>query len=200
MGSSGAGGVLARAVAGQRRDICLGAVLGAAHVQGVTEELYKEQDMKEITTVPVKKSRLKWLLWVIPAVFVGLIAFGFIRGGVDLGGQTLLSWWLWNGGLAALGALLALAHPLSILTAFVAAPITTLNIALAAGWFAGLVEAWIRKPKIEDMQSIPEDVFRVKGWYRNRFLKVILVLILTNLGSASGTIVALIEIIRNLFG
>jgi len=175
------------------------AVLGGAHVPGVIEELSKEQDIAAITTVPVKKSRLKFLAWIIPVIFIGLIAYGFSRG-VGMGGQLLLSWWLWNGGLAALGTLLVLGHPLSILTAFIAAPITTVNPFLAAGWFAGLVEAWMRKPKVEDMQNIPEDIFRFKGWYQNRFLKVLAVVIFANLGSMLGTIGALADIIGNLFG
>jgi len=174
------------------------AVLGGAHVPGVKEEIYKEQDLETITTVPKKKSRLKYLAWIIPIVMVALIVIGFTRG-ADVGMQNLLSWWLWNGGLAALFALIALGHPLSILTAFVAAPFTTLNPFLAAGFFAGLVEAWIRKPTVEDMQNIPEDVFRFKGYYQNRFLKILVIVVVTNLGSAIGTFVAGADIISNLF-
>jgi len=176
------------------------AVLGGAHVPGVTEELYKTQDIAKITTVPVKKSKLKFLAWIIPITFIVLIAYGFVSGGADLGGQTLLAWWLWNGGLAALGALLVLGHPLSILTAFIAAPLTTLNPFLAAGWFAGLVEAKVRRPTVEDIQNIPVDIFRLKGWYQNRFLKVLAVVIVTNLGSVAGTVVSFVDISRNLFG
>ena len=179
------------------------AVLGGAHVPGVTEELYKEQDIAKITSIPVKKRKVpvgKIIAWLIPIAFIAAIAWGFARGGMDLGGQLLLSWWLWNGSLAALGALLVLGHPLSILTAFIAAPLTTLSPVLAAGWFAGLTEAWVRKPKVEDMQNIPNDVFRFKGWYQNRFLKVLAVVIVTNLGSVAGTIVSGADILRTLFG
>ena len=176
------------------------AVLGGAHVPGVTEELYKEQDMEAINTVPAKKSRMKFVKWIIPLLFIGLIAYTFITRGIDTGGQVLLSWWLWNGGLAALGTLLVLGHPLSILTAFIAAPITTVNPVLAAGWFAGLVEAWVRKPKVEDLQSIPDDIFRFKGWYQNRFLKVLSVVMFANIGSFLGTFGALGNMIGNLFG
>ena len=175
------------------------AVLGGAHVPGVIEEIGKEQDMEALSTVPVKKSRLKYLLWLIPAAAIALIILSFARGGVDTGAQTLTAWWLWNGGLAALGTLLVWGHPLSILTAFLAAPLTTFAPGLAAGWFAGLTEAWVRKPKVEDLQNIPEDIFRLKGWYRNRFLKVLAVVIFANLGSMAGTIGALIDIIGNLF-
>jgi len=148
----------------------------------------------------VKKSKLKFLIWIIPAIFVAAFAYGFISGGMDLGGQILISFWLWNGGLSALGALLVLGHPLSILTAFIAAPLTTLNPILAAGWFAGLTEAWVRKPRVEDMQNIAVDIFRFKGWYQNRFLKVLAVVIMANLGSVAGTFVSGADILRILFG
>jgi len=178
------------------------AVLGGAHVPGVTEELHKEQDIAKITSIPVKKRKVpvgKIIAWLIPAFFIVMIAWGFTRN-VETGVQSLFLWWIWNGGLAALGALLVLGHPLSILTAFIAAPLTTINPFLAAGWFAGLTEAWVRKPKVEDMQNIPNDVFRLKGWYQNRFLKVLAVVIVTNLGSAIGTFVAGGAILQNLFG
>ena len=175
------------------------AVLGGAHVPGVIEEINKEQDMEAITTVPQKKSRLKYLMWLIPIFFTGLLVYSFTRG-VDVGAQNLLAWWLWNGGLAALFTLLALGHPLSILTAFMLAPITTVVPFLASGWFAGLVEAWVRKPTVEDLQKVPEDVFRFKGYYQNRFLKVLMVVILANIGSTIGTFMAGGYILHTLFG
>ncbi|MCL2842599.1 MAG: TraB/GumN family protein [Oscillospiraceae bacterium] len=177
------------------------AVLGGAHVPGVMEEIYKEQDMEQISHVPKKTSWWKLVPWTMAVAFITLIVLGFVRGGVDMGREGLVAWWLWNGGLAALGALIALAHPLSILTAFVAAPITTLNPFLAAGWFAGLMEARVRKPTIKDMQTIPEDILSFKGWFiRNRFLKVLLVVIMANLGSSAGTVFALRDMIFRIFG
>lgn len=177
------------------------AVLGGAHVPGVKEEIYKEQDMENISQVPHKKSRIKYIPWAIAALFIALIVLSFVRGGADMGRQGLMAWWLWNGGLSAIGATIALAHPLSILTAFVAAPLTTLSPALAAGWFAGLMEARVRKPRIEDMQNIPMDILSFKGWFiRNRFLKVLLVVMLANLGSAVGTIGAAVDMISRLLG
>ena len=177
------------------------AVLGGAHVPGVMEELYKEQDMVRLASIPPKKSRAKYIAWLIPIILIGLIAYSFTQG-IDTGAQTLASWFIWNGGGAALFAILALARPLSILAAFVTAPFTTFMGPLAAsGFFAGLVEAWSKKPTVEDLQKLPDDIFSFKGWwFRNRFLKVLLVVILTNLGSTIGGIVAGADIVRNLFG
>jgi len=175
------------------------AVLGGAHVPGVIEEIGKEQDMERINTVPQKKSRRKYFAWIIPIIFVGLFVYSFMQG-VDTGVHNLAMWWIWNGGLAALFTLLALGHPLSILTAFMLAPITTVIPFLASGWFAGLVESRIRKPTVGDMQNVPEDIFRLKGWYQNRFLKVMAVVMLANIGSTIGTFVSGGAILQNLFG
>ena len=176
------------------------AVLGGAHVPGVIQEIEKEQDLIKISQIPQKKSRFKWLAWLIPVAIIALFIYGFTRDR-DLGMQSIWLWWIWNGGLAAGLTLLARGHILSVLTAFLVAPLTSLNPALAAGWFAGLTEAWVRKPKVEDMQTIPEDIFTFSGWWsRNRFLKVLLVVIVANLGSTAGTVIAGLEIVRTLFG
>ena len=175
------------------------AVLGGAHVPGVTEEINKEQDMEKINTVPYKKSWGKYFIWIIPVIFVGLLAYSFSQG-IDTGMHNLALWWFWNGGLAALFTLLVLGHPLSILTAFMLAPITTVIPFLASGWFAGLVEASIRKPKVDDMQRVAEDIYSIKGWYKNRFLKVLAVVMFANIGSTIGTFVSGGAILQNLFG
>ncbi|MFP4460791.1 MAG: TraB family protein, partial [Thermotogota bacterium] len=98
-----------------------------------------------------------------------------------------------------LGALAALAHPLSILTAFAIAPITSLNPLLAAGWFAGLVEALIRKPSVKDFETLSEDVMSFKGFWKNKVTKVLLVVILANVGSTIGTLVGGAEVLRLFF-
>jgi len=176
------------------------AVLGGAHVPGVIEEINKEQDMEKISTVPHRKSRKKYLALIIPLAFIVLFALSF-RQGFDTGVHSLTVWWLWNGGLSALFALIALAHPLSILTAFMAAPVTTLvPFVLTSGLFAGLVEASIKKPAVGDLQRVPEDILSPKRWYKNRFLKVLAIFFLANIGSTIGTIVSGVSILQNLFG
>lgn len=173
------------------------AVLGAAHIPGVQEEIYKEQDMEQIGSTPAKKTRRRWLAWALPVLILGLIVYGFVQNW-DTGVQNLTAWFLWNGALAALFTALSLAHPLSILTAFVTAPLTTFTFFLASGWFAGLVEAWVRKPRVEDIQNIPDDI-SFRGFYRNRFLKVLMVVILANLGSSIGTFVGISALLRGIF-
>jgi len=175
------------------------AILGAGHVPGVIEEINKEQDMERISVVPTKKPKLKIIKWIIPAIIIGLITYSFIQN-IEMGFQNLWIWWLWNGGLSALFTLLSLGHPLSIATAFLAAPITSFVPFLAAGWFAGLVEAKVRKPRVEDLQNLSEDALHIRSFFRNRVLRVLAVTLMANIGSAIATFVAGAEILRNIFG
>ena len=100
---------------------------------------------------------------------------------------------------AALFTAIMLGHPLSVLTAFVVAPISSLNPMLACGWFAGLMEAHIRKPKVEDVSNISNDIFSIKGLFHNRFLRTLLIVIMANIGSSLGTVIAGLDIIKSLF-
>ena len=174
------------------------AVLGGAHVPGVKEEIFKEQDLEKITEIPPKKPYGKIFGWTLSAAIVGLIVYGFFVN-TQTGLRQLSSWVLWNGGLAALFVSLALPHPLSILTALVAAPITSLNPMLACGWFAGLTQATVRKPTVQDVMDVHKDIFSFKGFFKNRFLKALVVVVLGNIGSSLGTYIAGIDIIKNLF-
>lgn len=174
------------------------AVLGAAHVPGVKEEIYKEQDLQEIGTVPSKGRFSKVAGWIIPIILVGLFTYAFAIN-IQTGIQQLSVWVLWTGVLAALFTTLSLGHPLSILTSFVAAPLTTIHPLLACGWFTGLVEAAIKKPTVQDVHNIQSDIFSFKGFFKNRFLKIILVVMMANIGASIGTIVAGTNIIKNIF-
>ncbi len=174
------------------------AVLGGAHVPGVKEEIFKEQNLQEITEIPKKKPYGKIFGWALSAAIIGLIVYGFFVN-AETGLRQLSSWVLWNGGLAALFVALAVPHPLSILTAFVAAPITSLNPMLACGWFAGLTQAAVRKPTVQDVLNVHQDIFSFKGFFKNRFLKALVVVVLGNIGSSLGTYIAGIDIIKNLF-
>ncbi|MDL2302496.1 TraB/GumN family protein [Lachnospiraceae bacterium OttesenSCG-928-D06] len=174
------------------------AVLGGAHVKGVSEEIFKEQDMEQITTLPPKNPITKVITWGIPILVLCLIIYAFAVN-IQTGLQQLTSWVIWNSILAGVFALIAGGHPLSVITAAVAAPFTSLNPLLACGWFAGLVQATIKKPMVQDVLNVHEDIFHIKGFYKNRFLKALLVVIMANIGSSIGTFVAGTDMIRNLF-
>lgn len=179
------------------------AVLGAAHVPGITKEIEKEHDLNKLTERPKKSKVPKIIGWSIPIAIIAIIAYTFMVN-PQAGWQQTLSWTLWNGSLSAIGAAAAFAHPLAILTAFVAAPITSLNPLLAAGWFAGFVQAYIKRPNVGDFDQLSDDVHSVKGFWQNKVTRILLVVVLANLGSSLGTFIGGIDVVRvfinNLFG
>src|SRR5690625_2462241 len=164
------------------------AVLGAAHVPGITKEIHKEHDLQRLVQKPPKSRWPKIIGWSIPVIIIGLILFTLLNNPAA-GVQQMISWTLWNGTLAALGTLAAFGHPLAILTAFLAAPITSLNPLLAAGWFAGIIQAYVSKPKVVDFEELSEDVYSVKGFWQNKVTRVLLVVMLANIGSSLGTFI-----------
>jgi len=174
------------------------AVLGGAHVPGVKREIYQNQDLEKITQLPLGSPVFKIIGWAIPAAIAGLIIYSFVIN-VQMGLQQIASWVLWNGGLAAVFTALAFGHPLSILTSFIVAPFTSLNPLVACGWLTGLVEASIRKPTVRDINNISKDIFSFKGFFKNRFLKALLIVIMANIGSSIGTVIAGLDIVKNLF-
>jgi pheromone shutdown-related protein TraB len=170
------------------------AVVGAGHVAGILERLRAggpPAELAPLLTLP-PRGRVLWSLqWVVPLLVFGLIGYGFFAVDASVSLQMVQVWVLANGLLAALGALLALAHPLTILCAFVAAPITSLNPMIAAGWVAGLCEAALRRPRVRDFESLPNDIGTVRGFWRNGITRILLVVALANLGSSIGTFVGL---------
>ncbi len=174
------------------------AVLGGAHVPGVTQEIFKTQDIAELSKVPAKNPVSRVLGWAIPVLIIGLMLYSLIMN-VETGVRQLSSWALWTGVPAAVFTALSFGHPLSILTSLVAAPFTTLNPLIACGWITGLVEATIRKPTVQDINNIPRDIFSLKYFFKNRFLKVLLIVIMANIGSSIGSFAAGLDIIKSLF-
>lgn len=174
------------------------AVLGGAHVPGVAQEIFKTQDIAELSKVPAKNPVSRVLGWAIPVLIIGLMLYSLIMN-VETGVRQLSSWALWTGVPAAVFTALSFGHPLSILTSLVAAPFTTLNPLIACGWITGLVEATIRKPTVQDINNIPRDIFSLKYFFKNRFLKVLLIVIMANIGSSIGSFAAGLDIIKSLF-
>ncbi|MCA0148301.1 TraB/GumN family protein [Rossellomorea vietnamensis] len=171
------------------------AVLGAAHVPGITQEIHNEHNLDKLNERPAKSKWPKIIGWTIPIMILAVIAYTFISN-PDAGIQQGISWILWNGGFSALGVAIGMGHPLAILTAFVAAPITSLNPLLAAGWFAGFVQAYFRRPNVGDFDSLPEDVLSIKGFWRNKVTRVLLIVVLANLGSTLGTVIGGADVVR----
>lgn len=185
------------------------AVLGAGHLPGVEAHLEKlasgeeSPDCSDIDVVPEKSLGSKIAAWLIPALIVALIVLGFVFGGKEIGMDMLGRWIVWNSIPAAIGALLAAGHPVTILTAFISAPITSLCPFIGVGIVSGIVQAFVCKPKVEDMENMQTDATSLKGFYKNKILRVLLILVLTTIGSSIGTITAgasFVVTIKSFFG
>lgn len=167
------------------------AVVGAGHVPGILKYWEEEIDTRVLEEIPPKRKLTGVLKWLLPSLILALLLFGFFYGGRSTG-TDMLTWWVMaNGILAGLGAALALAHPLTILSAVLAAPLTSLNPLIAAGWVSGLVEAFASRPKVRDMERLPKDILTIKGFWKNKLTRILLVVVFTNLGSTIGTLVAI---------
>ena len=171
------------------------AIIGAAHSIGIKKRINEDYDLDELNDLSKKKGLGSLIKWLIPLSIIAIIAYTLIQN-KDMGLDQIKTWILWNGTLSAIGTALVLGHPLSIITAFIAAPITSLNPLLAAGWFAGLVEATVRKPKVSDFEDLAEDTSSFKGFFKNRVTRILLVVICANVFSSIATIISGLDIVK----
>ena len=165
------------------------AVVGAGHVAGMIKNFGQTVDLKNLEIIPPPSKWTKGLKWVIPVLVLCAFYIGFRQHQGDEFYSMLKAWVLPNAVFAAVLTLLAGGKVLSIITAFIASPITSLNPMLGAGMVVGLVEAWLRKPTVEDFERVNEDVKDIRGVYRNPVTRVLLVTILSTLGSALGALI-----------
>lgn len=172
------------------------AVVGAGHVQGIKKYWNSDIDIQALEKLPPKKKSTGILKWLIPGAIVAMLIAGFFWGGAQAGKDMLVWWIAANAILAGLGAVIALAHPATIISSMLAAPLTSLNPMIAAGWVSGLVEAFSRRPKVKDLEKLPEDILSVRGFWRNKVTRILLVVVFTNLGSSIGTFVAFPVIVK----
>lgn len=179
------------------------AVLGAGHLNGVAAYLEKlsqgttTSNVEEISKVPPKGFMGKIIAWLIPAIIIGFIVAGFVYGGVKAGTDMLTSWFLWNSIPAAIMTIVGLGHPITIIVSFISAPFTSLCPFIGVGFVSGIVQALVCKPKVSDVETLQEDVTSIKGFYNNRILRVLLVFILSTIGSAIGTFAGGTDIIKS---
>lgn len=176
------------------------AVVGAGHTPGIQKYWQSDIDLHALEKLPPKSKTVDILKWLIPAAIIGLFLAGFFLGGKKAGTDMIVWWILANGILAGIGAIIALAHPATILSSILAAPLTSLNPMIAAGWVSGLVEAFSRKPKVRDLETLPNDILSVRGFWKNNVTRILLVVVFTNLGSSLGTFIAFPFIVKVLIG
>jgi pheromone shutdown-related protein TraB len=170
------------------------AVIGAAHQPGIERQLQQEISadvIGEINTIPEKSMVSRFIPWLIPGIVIALFVGGFFFGDREQFADAAIAWILANGVLSALGALLAWAHPITVISAFFAAPLTSLNPTIGAGFVTGLVQAFVAAPTVRDMEMVGDDLVTMRGWWRNRLARVMLVFLFSSIGSAAGTFIAL---------
>jgi len=175
------------------------AVVGAGHVAGMTRAIegHQEIDLTAIEEIPPVSSVWKWLGWGIPAVILGSIAWIGASQGFGEAGQNALYWFFANAIPSGLGSLVALGHPLTVLAAFLGAPFTSLTPVIGAGYLAAFVQTWFVPPTVQEIRNVGDDIAGLRGWWRNRLLRILLVFVLVTVGSVVGTWVGGIEVVRN---
>jgi pheromone shutdown-related protein TraB len=182
------------------------AVVGAGHLEGVRGHIERiaeggeDSCVSDLETVAPPGAFSKAAGFIIPALIAVIIAAGFFYSGADVSLAMLKRWVLWNGSLAALGALLALAHPLAILVSFLGAPIATLNPFVGVGLFSGVAQALLLRPRVSDAEGLTESLTSIKGIYKNRITHVLLVFFISSVGGAIGNFISIPSLAGVLFG
>ena len=177
-------------------------VVGAGHLAGMVQALRdrREVDLRELERIPAPSRWLVAFGWAVTlAVLGGLLFIGVTKGAAAAQDQAV-SWALATGLPSALGGVIALGHPLTVLTALLAAPITTLSPVLGAGQVAALAQVYLVPPRVHEFHSVSEDMAHARSWWSSRLLRVFLVFILTSLGAVFGVWVGGAKLLSSLFG
>ncbi len=178
------------------------ALVGAGHLIGMLPAVESPPGLDELERLDKKPppSHLGlYIGWGICTFILAMFVVGF-RQSPELGEQLVLTWVLFNGGFCAFGTLIALGHPVSIVAGFFAAPLTSLNPTIGAGMVVGLVESFIRKPKVSDFETLREDIAVYSMWWKNRVARLLLIFFFSSFGSMIGTYVAGASIVTQVFG
>jgi pheromone shutdown-related protein TraB len=178
------------------------AVVGAGHVSGIMDRIHEDnwQKLEEICTIPPVSKSWKVAGSAIPLLIIGSILVIGIKKGVAVAGANLIFWFLVHSIPAAIGALIALAHPLTTLGAFASAPFTSLTPIIRTAYVTSFIQVMTRPPVVKEFETVGSDMSTVNGWWKNKLLRVFLVFLLTGIGSAIGTWVGGYQIFKNLVG
>lgn len=179
------------------------AVVGAAHVPGILKHIQSEKteniDLSEMENIPPASKSSKIIPWIFPVLIGLLFVWGFFYGDTQDTAEAAISWILITGSLSAAGCMLAFGHPATILSGFLAAPVTTLNPAVGVGMVTGLVQLYFVRPVVKDLENATADTTNWKGWWKNRLTRALLVSLFSSIGASIGTFVAFPMMMNILF-
>ncbi|MDF3981180.1 TraB/GumN family protein [Luteibacter sp. PPL201] len=176
-------------------------VIGAGHLKGMSAQLAEQSGdpralADELAVTPPPSRWPKYAAVGLVLAIFALIGYAFYRN-PSLGKDALLNWVLLTGGLSALGAIIAGAHPLSIAAAFIAGPIKPFRPGIPSGAISAMAEAWVRKPRVGDFERLRDDITHWTGWWRNRVARTLLNFFLVCIGTIAGEYIAGIHILKS---
>lgn len=168
------------------------AAIGKGHMDGIAKKIESNFNYnKDIEQIPVKKNKANLISWIITLIIIGLFASGFFIKGPKVVFSMLKYWVIISGLSCCISSILVLSHPLTILSSWIVAPITTLNPTIGAGMFLSLIEATLKKPRVIDFENLTEDVSKFKGYFKNRILHALVVFFATSIGASIGTFIGI---------
>jgi pheromone shutdown-related protein TraB len=173
------------------------AVVGAGHVKGIAAIISENKELpseESITKIPKGSCIWKIIGWAIPAAIIASIIFVGYEAGVEKAGQLSLQWAMLTGGGAMLGAIIAGGHPLTVLVALVAAPFTGLTPLIGVGFFTALTQVYMRPPRVSEMETLADDIWQVRHWWKNRVTRVMLCFLCPGIPAIIGKILAIFQI------
>lgn len=166
-------------------------IIGKGHLNGIKNLLINDFIYDEnIEIIPEKKSKVKFANYIVPLIFIVIIIMGFIKGKA-IALNMLKYWILANGLFTSIFLIPILANPLTILSAWIVSPITSLNPTIGAGIVLSIIEAFFKKPRVKDFENLTNDISSFKGFINNRITKILLVFIMGSIGSSIGTFLGL---------
>jgi len=177
------------------------AVVGAGHMEGILRVISENNraQLDEINTIPPVSNSWKTVGWAIPVLIILSLFLIGIKEGAGAAGANLAYWILANGIPSAIGAMIAWAHPATIVSAFAAAPITSLTPVIGAGYVTAFVQVMTAPPVVREFESVSTDIASFRGWWHNKLLRIFMVFLLTGLGSTIGTWIGGYKIFSTLF-
>ncbi len=170
------------------------AVVGAGHLKGIEETLKKQisVDLEALNEIPPKNNLRTILFWVAFSVIIGALSMYVGTGGAEAAMNSLTAWILGRSLGSGIGALIAGAHPLTILVTMIVAPVSVFIPGSRLWMFSAMTELWLKKPRVEDFENIATDTDSFRSFlhslYNNRVLKLFFIISMVSLGLTLGNI------------